>query len=270
MATAETQSPPQNLNITPPYAYTEIVPLNKDHRVLVPQQGKITPAFRNLNALPISLVEFGLVARDYPIVFVTADSGKTYAAFAVLGLEANNNLFLMADNTWDRRTYLPAYVRRYPFCMATITVDGQLREERLVCVEKKALRDKGDRLFDDGGQPLPDWDRQQKLLVEYEADLVRTNEMAAALAAYELFEPFTMEARPNDGPPIAMSGMARVSEQKLADLESEKVRALMQRGYLGRIYSHMASLENNFQRLLDRRAALAARKAQQPSTPSAS
>lgn len=96
--------------------------------------------FRNLNALPISMVEFPLVARDYPIVFVTADSGKSYAVFAVLGLETQSNLFLMSDNTWDRRSYLPAYVRRYPFCMATITVDGKMRDERLVCVEKKALR----------------------------------------------------------------------------------------------------------------------------------
>jgi len=263
----ETPAARQDLSITPPFAYTEIVPLQKDHRVLVPQRGKITPAFRNLNALPVSLVEFPLVARDYPIVFVTADSGKTYAAFAVLGLEAERNLFLMSDNTWDRRAYLPAYVRRYPFCMATITVDGQLREERLVCVEKKALRDKGDRLFDDAGAPLPDWERQQKLLVEYEADLLRTNEMSATLASYGVLEPFTMQARPNEGAPLALSGMARVNEQKLADLESEKIRALMQRGYMSRIYAHVGSLEN-FQRLLDRRASMAARQTQS-ATPSA-
>lgn len=53
--------------------------------MLIPQQGKITPAFRSLNALPVSLVEFSLVALDYPIVFVTADSGKTYAAVRGLG-----------------------------------------------------------------------------------------------------------------------------------------------------------------------------------------
>lgn len=268
MATSDPPSAPQNLNITPPYAYTEIVPLQKDHRVLLPQRGMITPAFRGLNAVPVSLVEFTLVARDYPIVFVTADAGKTYAAFAVLGLETGSNLFLMSDNTWDRRAYLPAYVRRYPFCMATITVDGRIRDERLVCVEKKALRDKGDRLFDDAGQPLADWDRQQKLLIEYEADLLRTNEMAATLASFGLFEPFTMQATPNQGPPLAMSGMARVSEQRLAQLESEKIRSLIERGLLGRIYSHMSSIEN-FQRLLDRRTSLAARVAQNTPTASA-
>ncbi|MCC6535242.1 MAG: SapC family protein [Burkholderiales bacterium] len=248
--------------ITPPFAYGEIVPLNKAHRVLVPQRGKITPAFRNLNALPVSLVEFPLVARDYAIVFATADAGKTYVVFAVLGLEAQSNLFLMSDNTWDRRAYLPAYVRRYPFCMATITVDGKLRDERLVCVEKKALRDKGDRLFDDAGTPLPEWERQQKLLIEYEADLQRTNEMAATLAGLGLLEPFTMQARPNEGPPIALSGMARVSEEKLGQLEGEKLKELMHKGYLARIYAHMGSLDN-FQRLLDRRASLAARQLQQ-------
>ena len=245
-------------SITPPFAYTEIVPLRKDHRVLVPQAGKIPPPFCALNALPVSLVEFQLVARDYPIVFVTADSGKTYTAFAVLGLEAQRNLFLMSDNTWDRRAYLPAYVRRYPFCMSTVTVDGQLREERLVCVEQAALRDKGDRLFDDTGAPLPDWDRQQKLLIEYEADLLRTNEMCATLANHGLLEPFTMQAQPNAGRPLALSGMTRVAERKLAELESDKIRALMQRGYLAQIYAHMASM-GNFQRLLNRRAALNAR-----------
>src|SRR5512134_112349 len=88
------------MTITPPFAYTEIVPLRKEHRVLVPQAGKIPPAFREINALPISLVEFDLVARDYPIVFVAGDNGSTYAAFAVLGLEAGHNLYLMSDNTW--------------------------------------------------------------------------------------------------------------------------------------------------------------------------
>src|SRR5690606_15137124 len=180
--------------ITPPYAYSEIVPLNKSHRVLIPQRGKITPAFRNLTALPVSLAEFWHAGRDFPIIFVSSDSGKTYAAFVVLGLEQGKNLFLMSDSTWDRRAYLPAYVRRYPFCMATVSVDGKVRDERLVCVEKKALRDKGDRLFDDAGEPLPEWEQQQKLLIEYEADLVRTNEMCKVLASLEVLEPFTMQA----------------------------------------------------------------------------
>ena len=255
-----TPTPAENVSIAPPFAYGEIVPLNKTHRVLVPQQGRIPPVFRALNAVPISLAEFTLVARDYPIVFVTSDAGKTYTVFAVLGLEPRSNLFIMADGTWDRRAYVPAYVRRYPFCMATITVDGKTRDERLVCVEKKALREKGDRLFDDAGSALPEWEKQQQLLVEYEADLLRTNDMAKAVADMGVLEPFSMQAQPNEGPPIALSGMARVNEQKLAALEAETLRALIERGYLASVYAHIASL-GNFQRLLDRRASLGARQA---------
>ena len=258
MSNAPSTSTAQEPAINPPFAYTEIVPLRKEHRVLLPQAGRIPPAFREINAVPISMAEFDLVARDYPIVFVTGDNGKSYAAFAVLGLESGRNLFVMSDNTWDRRAYVPAYVRRYPFCMSTITVDGQLRDERLVCVEKKAIRDKGDRLFDDDGSALPDWQRRQKLLTDYEGDLLRTNEMCAALAAEGVLEGFTLQAQPNEGAPLALSGMARVNEQKLAQLAPENIRSLMSRGHLGRVYAHLASI-NNFQRLLDRRASLAKR-----------
>src|ERR1043166_10318828 len=136
------------MDISPPEAYGEIVPLTKEHRVLVPRARKIPPAFRKLNALPVSLSEFSLVSRDYPLVFVTGDGGQTFVAMAVLGLEPQQNLFLQPDNTWDRRAYLPAYVRRYPFCMATITQDGKVRDERLICVEKRALKDKGGPWFE--------------------------------------------------------------------------------------------------------------------------
>ena len=77
MSTAPSTPATEEPTITPPFAYTEIVPLRKEHRVLVPHAGKIPPAFRDVNALPISLVEFDLVARAYPIVFVTGDNGKT-------------------------------------------------------------------------------------------------------------------------------------------------------------------------------------------------
>jgi hypothetical protein len=259
-------APADQARISPPYAYSEIVPLRKEDRVLLPEAGKVGAIFRSLNALPVSLAEFTPASREYPIVFVSADSGKTYAVFVVLGLEKGLNLFAMPDGGWDRRAYLPAYVRRYPFCMATITVDGKMREERLVCVEKNAVRDEGERLVDDAGKALPDWEQQQKLLFEFEADLVRTNELCATLASYGLLEPFTMQARPNEGAPISVAGMGRVNEQKLAALEPEQVKTLMSRGYLGAIYAHLMSL-GNFQRLLARRAGLAGRQAE--TTPSA-
>jgi hypothetical protein len=244
------------MEIKPPYGYQETVPLTRKHRVLLPESRKLPLVFRNITALPLSFTEFAAACRDYPIAFVSGDGGRTYVAMAVLGLENQQNLFVAADGGWDPGVYLPAYVRRYPFCMTRITVDGQEQPERVACVEKRAINDKGEALHNDKGEPLPAWEERKKLLFEYEADLVRSDEMSRALAGLDLLETFSMQAIPNEGAPLAMTGMYRVAEQKLGVLAPEKLKELTQQGFLARIYAHLISL-NNFGRLLDRRSGLA-------------
>jgi hypothetical protein len=80
--------------------------------------------------------------------------------------------------------------------------------------------------------------------------------MCRTLAALALLETFTLQAVPNQGAPLAMTGMYRVSEQKLGELAPETLKDLAQKGILARLYAHLISL-SNFARLLDRRAALA-------------
>jgi len=257
--TPETTTP----QITPPYGFQEVVALTKTHRVLLPKGSALPMTFRNMNPLPVSFTEFPIASRDYPLVFISADQGKTFAPMLVTGLAGQQNLFVMWDNTWDRRAYLPAYVRRYPFCMTRVMVDGREAPERVACVEKRAINDKGEKLFDDQGSATADWENRQKLLFEYEADLARTEEMCRLLAQHQLLEPFTMQATPNQGEPIQLTGMFRVAEEKLAQLDSAVLKDLAQKGVLGRIYAHLISLDN-FQRLLARSAALANRAAAKP------
>jgi hypothetical protein len=244
------------MDIKPPYGYQDIVPLTKQHRVVLPKGRKLPLVFRSLTALPLSYTEFGVACRDYPIAFVSGDGGKTFVAMTVLGLENQQNLFVSEDGVWDAGVYLPAYVRRYPFCMTRVTVDGTEQPERIACVEKRALHARGEALHDARGEPLPLWEERRKLLFEYEADLVRSEEMCRTLAALALLETFTLQAVPNQGAPLAMTGMYRVSEQKLGELAPETLKDLAQKGILARLYAHLISL-SNFARLLDRRAALA-------------
>jgi hypothetical protein len=243
------------MDIKPPYGYQEIVPLTKVHRVVLPGGRKLPPAFRNITALPLSFTEFAAAGRDYPIAFVSGDGGKSFVAMAVLGLENERNLFAAPDGTWDSGAYLPAYVRRYPFCMTRVTVSGQEQPERIACVEKRAIGERGEPLYDEQGEPLPVWEQRRKLLFEFEADLARTEEMCRSLAGLGLLETFTMQAVPNQGVPFALAGMHRVVEQRLHELPAEKLKELAQAGVLARVYAHLISL-NNFARLLDRRAAI--------------
>ncbi|HSB49456.1 MAG TPA: SapC family protein [Burkholderiales bacterium] len=228
------------------------MPLLKEHRVALRGEREIPPAFRTLNALPISFAEFTIACRDYPIAFVGANA-ESVIAMAVLGLEKQQNLFVAAGDAWDASAYLPAYVRRHPFCMTRVTVDGKERAERVACVERSALSRSGEPLFDAKGEPLPAWEARRKLLFEYEADLARSEEMCRELGRLQLLETFTLQAVPNQGPPLAMTGLYRVSEQKLADRAPEELKVLLQKGILARIYAHLVSLAN-FGRLLDRRA----------------
>lgn len=241
------------MQISPPYGFQEIVALTKSQRVLLPKGPVLPIVFRTMNPLPVSYAEFPLASRDYPLVFISADQGKMFVPMLVLGFAPQQNLFVTPDNAWAPDVYVPAYVRRYPFCMTRVTVDGQEAPERVACVEKRAVNDKGEKLFDDKGEPMPEWEARQKLLFEYEADLARTEEMCKLLAQHQLLEPFTMQAQPNQGEPLQLSGMFRVDEAKLATLDAAALKDLVQKGVLGRIYAHLLSLEN-FQRLLGRRA----------------
>ena len=242
------------MDITPPYGYQEVVPLNKEHRVVLPADGTLPPVLRNMMVIPLSYTEFSLACHDYPVVFVSGDQGKTAVAMAVVGLEQQHNLFVTPELAWDRNTYVPAYVRRYPFCMTRVNVSGAEQAERIACVEKRAISAKGDALHDAKGEPTPAWEAMRKLLFEFEADLARTEATCKMIIELGLLEPFNMQAKPNEGEPFTLSGMFRVNEQKISELSADKLKELVQNGVLPRIYAHLMSM-SNFTRLLARRAA---------------
>jgi hypothetical protein len=244
------------MQISPPFGYKEVVPFLKTQKVRLLGQGEVPDFAQHGNAIPISLSEFQPVARDYPIVFTAADGSQSFAPVAVLGLASGENLFY-GDGRWVSGVYIPAYARRYPFCMAKVNVNQVEQKDRLICVEKTYLDDQGgEPMFDKEGQPNAKWKDLERLLGEYEADLERSREMCSILSDYGLFEPFTMQASFRDAAtkPMQVTGMFRVVEKNLENLNAAQLKNLMRKGILPRIYMHLVSLEN-FGRLLDRKAA---------------
>jgi hypothetical protein len=239
------------VKITPPFGYDEIVPLRREHRVLMPSGS--TPAFcRRLNAIAVSAAEFPIAGRDYPLVFASLDAGQSYAPVAVLGLTQGTNLFVDAGGAWDPSTYVPAFVRRYPFCISKLYVDGAPASERVVCVAQAYLDKAGMLLFDARGKPTPRWQQLERLLAQYEADLDRTADLCAALTRLDLLTPFSMQVVGGQQKvELRMGGMHRVDEARLQALRPASHKALVSKGYMGAIYAHLHSLEN-FTRLYAR------------------
>jgi hypothetical protein len=244
------------LKITPPFGYGDIVPLKQTDSVLLPTAGAIPDFCRSINALALSYTEFNVAARDYPIVFASADAGKTYAPVIVLGLADEQNLFVDAAGKWDDTTYLPAFVRRHPFCISSLHVRGKARSDKVVCVATAHLDAQGTRLFDVAGAPTPQWQAAERLLQEYETDLDTTAQMCALFKDLDLFAPFTFQIMQDDAPSLKLQGMHRIDERKLKALKPASHKALVTKGYMGKIYAHIHSLEN-FARLYARAVARA-------------
>lgn len=240
------------MKIDPPLGYAQITPLLRNHKVVLPR-AEATPAiFHRLHVMPLSLSEFEPACRDYPIVFAHSDGGKTFHAVAVLGMQPKQNLFILSDGMWDRRTYLPAYVRRYPFCMSRVMVNDKPQADRVVCVEESALSETGEPLHDAQGKPLPQWTALEKLIFDYEQDLMRCESTCQLLADFGLLEPFTMKAEV-EGFTMQLEGMHRVTRAALEALPADRLRRLMELGAMEKVYSHLLSLDN-FRRLLNRRS----------------
>ena len=245
------------MQIQPPFGYKDIAPLNRNQKVRLLRPGELPEFARGLSAIPISYMEFAPVSREYPIIFTALDKDKqVFTPVAALGISTGENLYNVDNGSWAKGVYVPAYVRRFPFCMAKVTLEKVEQKNRLICVEKSYIDDKaGEALFDDKGKPTEKWVGVEKLLTEYETDLERSREMCGILADYALLEPFTMQAKLNKGgDPFAVTGMFRVDEAKIQHLNANQLKNLAKKGILSRIYAHLLSLEN-FARLLDRKAA---------------
>jgi len=247
------------LTITPPYGYREIVPLKKTDKVLLP--GGLTPEFcRTANSLALSAAEFVSAARDYPITFVSGDE-KAFAPVALLGLAEKQNLFIDASGAWIAGHYVPAFIRRFPFCLARATVEGRPRTDRIVCVEKSYLDAGGLPLYDAEGKVTPNWSGFEQLLQSYENDLELTAQMCEAFAKLELFEAFEFRVMNAEQASLTIKGMYRIDEKRFTALKPASHKAMVTKGFMGRIYSHFHSLEN-FGRLYQRALALATEQAQ--------
>ena len=242
------------MDIKAPFGYTDIVPLNRTQKVRLLRPGEM-PAFAgSLNAIPISYSEFALVAREYPIIFTAMAGSQLFSPVAVLGMASGENLF-NNGGSWAANVYVPAYARRFPFCMTKVTLDKVEQKNRLICIEKSFIDDAGEAMFDDKGQPVEKWKEIEKLLTEYEVDLERSREMCGILSDYGLLEPFTMQAKFNTGAEsLHLTGMHRVAEGKIEHLNASQLKNLVKKGILARIYAHLLSLDN-FAKLLDRKAA---------------
>ena len=240
--------------IRPPFGYGALKLLDRSDHVRLLGPGQLPPFVSRSQIVPLAYDEIVPAAWHYPIVFVHDPAADQYNVVGVMGLSRNRNSF-GGDDGWDAAAYPPAYVRRYPFCMASVVRDDTPDPDLLVCVEadhvSEGPAEGAVRLFLEDGQPTPRWTAIEGFLATYEADLAAARAFAARLVELELLDTFTANVTRAGAEPFSLTGMWRVNEARLAELDAATVLALHRSGHLARVTLHLFSLQR-FQSLLQR------------------
>lgn len=236
MATA---APNPNL----PLFYHAIEPLNLDQHGQMKVRGITNmPEVGRTHAVPLTVDEFALVQRHYPIVFSV---GEMPVPIALMGLNEGVNVFLDENGRApDPILYIPAYLRRYPFLLAKLRPDS---DELSLCFDPTsgAVGDfeEGEPLFDPDGQPSAATKAILEFCEQFEAAGLRTNAFVEELAKSDLLMDGEVAIQPEGAEqPFVYRGFRMIDEEKIRNLRGDELRKMNQNGMLPLIFAHLFSL----------------------------
>jgi hypothetical protein len=239
--------------------YDDVTPVTrKAHGSLSLKKGKTYEFARQTNAVPVVLSEFPLAGGEYAIVFTEANEGIVPAV--ILGARDQENAYVGADGNWGA-SYVPAFVRRYPFVFAT---DDKAETVTLMIDQSYSgfnTEGKGERLFDADGENTAFLNNTLNFLREYQAQFTRTRAFGKKLEDLGLLEP--VEARvplPTD-PARRLTGFKIVNRDKLKALAADQLAPMLKNDELELIFLHLFSLRN-LNRLHEKLAALVTQEAE--------
>lgn len=224
-----------------PLLYNQLEPLsNQAHAGFKTRGADTAPHLAKVHAVPILIDEFVSAQRFFPIVF---SLGDVPVPLVLMGLNEGVNTFLDDDGKLVGPTYVPAYMRRYPFMLARVTEDVDTLS---LCFDPSSGLvgdfEEGNALFD-GDQPSETTQNILKFCEEFEVSAQRTNQFVEELNKTDLLMDGELTVQlGNDTQPSVYRGFKMVNEEKFRDLRGDELRRMNQNGMLPLVYAHLFSL----------------------------
>ena len=225
-----------------PLLYNALDALNSgQHGKMKLKKGFTLPQVGQTHAVPVTVEEFAIVQRHFPIIFSAGDSP---VPLALLGLNEGVNTFFESDGRpINKDIYLPAYLRRYPFLLAKLRPDS---DELSLCFDPTAgalAEDAdGEALFD-GDQPSEITKNILAFCEQFETAGQRTQSFMEELLKSGLLMDGEVSIQPDGAEqPFLYRGFRMVDEEKLRQLRGDELRTMNQSGMLAAIYAHLFSL----------------------------
>ena len=226
-----------------PLFYKDLMPLNsRDHADWRARTVDKASWLGNQHAIPLTVEEFPMAQRSFPIVFSAGDSP---VPLALMGLNEGINVFFEEDGTPRGDAYVPAYIRRYPFLLAKLRPDV---DEMSLCFDPTTdiIGDfkEGEALFADG-QPSDHTKGVLDFCEKFEEAGARTQAFIKELTDADLLMDGEVAIKQNDKPdqPYGYRGFKMVHQEQLKELDAEKLKGWHETGLLPLIYAHLMSLD---------------------------
>lgn len=217
----------------------------EDHKDLVLDSKQDFSFAASANAIPITPSEFLAAGRCYPIVFVRA--GDSFSAVAVTGLKQNENLFVDEKGQWRANTYIPTYVRRYPF----ILIQSEDRSQTVLGYDSDSARihpsaknKGGQALFAEDGTAGEGTREVMELCNIYHQQSLQGEEFAKSLKEHNLLEDRQVDMTFPDKSRYRLDGLLTVNAERFRELPAEVVADWHKRALLDAIVLHLASTQN--------------------------
>ena len=232
-ATTPSEAPPPHL----PLFYKRVVGVNPTtHGGLRLDRGVGYAFSAEAQSVPLGLGEFDAAAQHFPIVFTT---GPNPMPVALLGLRQGHNLFVQPDGTWRPNTYVPAYIRAFPFIFvedATAKTTYVGMEPDAVCLRQNV----GLKLFEDG-KPSATLNEAIGFCSTYRDNLTAAGVLAKALDEAGLLAEEEANINFTAGGNTRIRGFKLLSLDRLDKVSDETFLEWRHKGWLGPIFAHLHS-----------------------------
>ena len=205
-----------------------------------------------IRAVPLTISEIASAMRHFPVIFAGTQNPMP---LAVLGLIDEQNLFVGDDGEWDEGVYVPGYLRRYPFALATDKQSDPNNPRMAIIVDEgyDGLRQGGDLPFFAGSEPSDAMKQAMEYCQQYERDRLMTAQFSQKLAEYDLLAEQVAQFTPEGGEAKPFARYTGVEEQRLQNLSDEKFLELRKSNILPILHAQLMSM-GNWRMLMDKRA----------------
>jgi hypothetical protein len=196
-----------------------------------------------INAVSVIPREFPRLLAHYPIFFTkNAETGR-FELSALLGFQAQENLFFL-DGRWDA-AYVPLQIQRQPFSLITRRSDESERKpptlEVALDLSQTVQSQEGQRLFLEDGQPTKFLQGITSMLSALVAGTKETYAFTGRLAELNLIEPVQIDIEFVNGSETKLQGLYWIADAALKALPAAQLAELRDHEFLEWMYFQMAS-----------------------------